>query len=126
MSETPPVESEAKPKKKTWRDDERVTVTPEYFEFEILGGYLPSANRARRELEENPDNAPPSTIRMRRKLYAGDQIKLDEYPDTGERANSMALCCILTGVDYDMMARMDWQDYRLVLTACNEVSEGKA
>lgn len=117
--------TETPPEIPKWFHDDRVTVTPEHFEIEVYS-WAPPAKKLRKRLEdENPDNRPPNKVRVRRKFFAGDAIKLDDYPGEGQSSQNMALACILTGLDFDMMKRMDYQDYRFVLTAVIEVTEGK-
>ena len=123
---------EANSEEKTWRDDDRVTVTPTHFEIQIYK-WAPhdDPERARAE-RENPPMAPPDKVSIRRSFTAGDAVRMDEYPDTGQRSRELAICCILTGnntgggrVSADMMGRMSYQDYQIVIQATDDAVAGK-
>lgn len=107
-----------------WRDDDRVKVTPTHFEIQVYK-WSESTNKARQHLEENPDNRPPNVVKVRRTFTAGDNIRMDEYPDKGQRYREMAICCILTGIDWDMMCRMSQSDYTVLTFAANDAIKGK-
>lgn len=117
---------------KTWRDDERVKVTPTHFEIDIFT-WAQTTNKARLVLEENPDNLPPNKIQIRRLMTAGDSVSLDDYEYKNVSGQQMALACILSaGIDdisgrisWDMMKRMSWQDYNVVTDAVADVTAGK-
>ncbi len=108
----------------SWRDNDRVKVTPTHFEIEIYK-WAESTNKARRHLEENPDNRPPDVVKVRRRFTAGDSIAMDGYPDDGAKHREMAICCILTEIEWDMMNRMSYPDYRIVVLATDDAVSGK-
>lgn len=110
---------------KTWRDNDRVTVTPTHFEIQIYKwAESDSPERAKAE-KENPPMAPPDKVRVKRAFTVSEGLKLDEYDVSGGRKVAFALACILTGVNEEFMLRMDWQDYVIVTDAVNEVYSGK-
>lgn len=124
MSEESKTES-AKPE-----PDDRVKETPTHWEIQIFNSYRPHEGTDQEiadleAIEAIPGKAPPSMVKMRRKVYAGDYIKLDDVP-VGEIIRTMHMASTLTGVPVAMLKRMDWADYCIVQAKATEAITGKA
>lgn len=109
--------------------DERIKETPTHWEIQIYGNYREPEGTAQeiadiKAIEELPGKAPPSVVRMRRHVFAGDFLALD-YCEGGEIARTMHVAAVLTGVPVDMLKRMAWPDYCEVRDKALQAIEGK-
>ena len=118
---------------RSWKDDERVKVLGDRISIEVRS-WSPSPKAAIRELEKNPDNAPPDHLVLRRTVSLQDVLALGEYPCETEMEHRAALTCILSApsgkaderMDYDTIMRIAWQEWPLVEAAVTDSLKGKA
>lgn len=109
--------------------DERIKETPTHWEIQIYGSYREPEGTAQeiadiKTIEELPGKAPPSVIKIRRHVYAGDMLALD-YCEGGEIARVMQVASALSGVPFAMIKRMAWPDYCEVRDKVLQAIEGK-
>lgn len=117
---------EAKPDEEA---DDRIEETPTHWEIQIYEAYAEPEGTAQeiadiKTIEELPNKAPPSMVKMRRKVYAGDFLVLD-YCEGAEIARTMQMAAVLTDVPFNMIKRMDWSDYCHLRDKATAVMQGK-